>query len=384
MIFLAGPRQVGKTTTALHLENEAINFYYFNWDRLEDQTAIIQGAAVVAYETRLEEAREGETLIAFDEIHKYSKWKQFLKGFFDSYEDKTRIIVTGSAKLDIYRKGGDSMMGRYFLYRVHPLSIRELLSVELPKDVIDSPKKISDEEFKQLFDFGGFPEPFLKRSVRFSTNWKRLRRQQLIREDVRDMTQIQELAGLEMLCTMLQASVGQLMNYHHFATLVNVSNPTIRRWFNCLESFYYCFHIKPWTKNVVRTLKREPKYYLWDWTLVTDQGARVENFIASHLLKAVHFWTDYGLGDFDLFFLRDKEKREVDFLVTKDQAPWFLVEVKTKNHSGISKSLYHFQEQTKAPHAFQVVFDMDYVDKDCFSYHKPVIVPAKTLLSQLI
>lgn len=166
--------------------------------------------------------------------------------------------------------------------------------------------------------------------------------------------------------------------------MINVSSPTIRRWLNCLEAFYYCFSIHPWTKNVKRSLRKEPKYYLWDWSLIEDPGARVENFVASHLLKAVHFWTDYGFGEFELHFLRDKEKNEVDFLVTKNKAPWFLVEVKISKNSGISKSLYTFQKQTGAKHAFQVIIDMDYIQKDCFAYRNPIIVPAMTFLSQLI
>lgn len=382
MVFLAGPRQVGKTTTALQLERK--KFYYYNWDNPEDKKSIISGPDRVAYEVGLDEAKETTTFIIFDEIHKYSKWKQFLKAFFDLYQSEIKIVVTGSAKLDVYQRGGDSMMGRYFLYRIHPLSVRELISTAISETLISPPKKISNEKFMQLFNFGGFPEPFLKKNKRFSTNWKRLRQLQLIQEDIRDVTQIQELSGLEMLCSALQSSIGQLTNYNCFSNLINVSNPTIRRWFNCLESFYFCFHIRPWTQNVIRTLKREPKYYLWDWSLVMDLGVRVENFIASHLLKAVHFWTDYGFGEFDLFFLRDKEKREVDFLVTRDGKPWFIAEVKSKNHSGISKSLYHFQEQTKALHAFQIVFDMDFVNQDCFSYDRPIIVSAQTLLSQLV
>jgi predicted AAA+ superfamily ATPase len=142
--------------------------------------------------------------------------------------------------------------------------------------------------------------------------------------------------------------------------------------------------LKPWSKNIRSSLRKEPKVFLWDWSLIENQGSRVENFVASHLLKSVHYWTDFGLGKYELFYLRDKQKREVDFLVVKDNLPWFLVEVKTSNNSGISKSLYTFQEQTGAKHAFQVIFDMDYVDKDCFNHHEPVIVPAKTFLSQLI
>jgi hypothetical protein len=175
-----------------------------------------------------------------------------------------------------------------------------------------------------------------------------------------------------------------LTNYSELAKKIHVSSETVRRWIETLKALYYCFSIQPWTTNISKSLLKEPKIFLWDWSLAEDKGQRLENFVASHLLKAVHFWTDRGFGDYELYFLRDKEQREVDFLVTKDKKPWFLVEVKSSSHQGISKSLYYFQEQTGAPHAFQVAFDLPYVQKDCFSHKKPLIVPATTLLSQLI
>ena len=129
---------------------------------------------------------------------------------------------------------------------------------------------------------------------------------------------------------------------------------------------------------------KQPKVYLWDWALISEVGARNENVVASHLLKAVHLWQDCGLGNYDLHFIRDKEKREVDFLVTKDEKPWFLVEVKSGNNQPISKHLHYFQQQLDVPHAFQVVFDMPYEDIDCFEYTTPIKVPAMTFLSQLV
>jgi uncharacterized protein len=167
------------------------------------------------------------------------------------------------------------------------------------------------------------------------------------------------------------------------ANAVNVSVDTVRRWIAILENLYYSFTIKPWFVNVKKSLIKQPKVYLGDWTLCQDVGARNENFIASHLLKAVHYWTDTGQGDYELFFLRDKMKREVDFLVTKNNNPWFLVEVKTSKES-LSANLQDFQRQINAQNAFQVTFNMDYVDRDCFEEKEPIIVPTKTFLSQLI
>lgn len=384
MLFLAGPRQVGKTTTGMLIGEESKKFFYFNWDSSVAREKLLAGEATIAEEAGLLAAGKIKPVLVFDEIHKYRRWKQFLKGFFDLYGERCHILVTGSAKLNIYKRIGDSLMGRYFLYRIHPLSVAEILRVKPGKKEIQSPKKIDPKEFKQLFDFGGFPEPFLKSNRRFSSSWKQLRREQLVQEDIRDLSQIQELGQLDMLAHVLSEHVGKQVSQSSLAKQIQVSVPTIKRWLKTLEDFYYCFHVSPWFKNVTRSLRKEPKYFLWDWTAATNPGAQAENFVAAHLLKAVHFWTDYGFGQFGLHYVRDKEKREVDFLVTKDSDPWFLVEVKKGSHSGISKSLYHFQKQTGATHAFQVSFDLEYEDVNCFMYKKPVIVPASTFLSQLI
>jgi len=386
MLFLVGPRQVGKTTTSLEIATPKPKHFYLNLDAQADRRLILQGPDAVAKELEIQAVKLGEEIpfIVFDELHKYRKWKTFLKGFFDKYSKKVQILVTGSARLDIYKAGGDSLMGRYFLYRLHPFSIAEILLPPLRKTELGPPKEIEEVEFQALFKFGGFPEPFLKRDPFFYSQWKRLRMHQLFAEDLRDLTKIQDFGSMEVLAELLQHQSGKLTTYSSLANKINVSVDTVKRWIKVLKSFYYCFTIQPWTKNVTRSLIKEPKVFLWDWSLVEDPGSRIENFIASHLLKAVHFWTDRGFGEFGLYFLRDKEKREVDFLVSKNKKPWFIVEVKTSKNCGLSKSLYYFQEMTKAPHAFQVVFDMAYVDKDCFSTTEPVIVPAKTFLSQLI
>ncbi len=386
MIFLVGPRQVGKTTTSHYVSSAIPKHFYFNWDVQTNRAKIIQGPDAVAEALGLNGFNKRlRIVVIFDEIHKYSKWKTFLKGFFDKYSSQIKIIVTGSARLDVYKAGGDSLMGRYFLYRLHPLSVAELLQSKLRQTEISaSSKPISDKQFDQLFEFGGFPEPFLKHSKLFSTRWKRLRTQQLFQEDIRDLTKINDLGQMEVLAELLRYQVGQQVNYSSLAVKINTSVDTIKRWIKVLKSFYFCFTLQPWTKNLTRSLLKEPKVYLWDWADVKDTGAKVENFIASHLLKAVHFWTDQGLGEYHLYYLRDKEKREVDFLVSKDGEPWFIVEAKTSDHGSLSKSLFYYQKQLKIPHAFQVVFDMPYEKGNCFDFREPIIVPAKTFLSQLV
>lgn len=387
MLFLMGPRQVGKTTTSMEVLKELGDSFYFNWDNEKHRDLIISGTEALSKEMNLHGLLSKPILVVFDEIHKYAKWKNFLKGLYDTFPTQVRILVTGSARLDYVKKGGDSLMGRYLRYRFHPFSIAEILHTDIPKlEIRPEPLLINEEQFESLVKFGGFPDPFLKNSQRFWNQWKGLRAEQLFREDLRDLTRIQEIAQLETLAEVLRHQAGQLTSYDSLSKKVRVSSNTIRNWIQALRAFYYCFELRPWSKNIARSLLKEPKYYLWDWSLCEDEGMRNENFIASHLLKAVHFWTDYGFGDFQLFYLRDKEKREVDFVITKNQKPWILVEAKSTNNKEISSSLKYFHHQTQAPYAFQVVMDLPFVDQDCFQkiYPHPIQVPAKTLLSQLV
>jgi hypothetical protein len=380
MAFLSGPRQVGKTTTAMTQPRAQ----YMNWDRNSDRLLIAKGADAIASHQSLDTLSAHPPLLVFDEIHKHPKWKSLLKGFYDVYGAKCRIVVTGSARLNVFRRGGDSLMGRYFLYRMHPLSVAELLSTELREKEIHPPSRLPASDVETLLRFGGFPEPFLKASPRFFNRWSRTRLELLFREDIRDLTRIQEAGRIQVLAELMTHQAGQLVNYSDLATAVGASVDAIRHWIGILETFYYCFTVRPWFRNVAKSLRKQPKCYLWDWSVLPDPGARHENFVATHLLKAVHWWTDIGLGTYELFFLRDKMKREVDFLVVRNNRPWFLVEVKTSSHRDLNPSLAYFQKQTGARHAFQAVFDLDYVDRDCFSETEPVRVPIRTLLSQMV
>ncbi len=381
MAMLTGPRQVGKTTSS---RASVGKHRYYTWDRQSDRMLITRGADTVAGDLGLGTLREKRQCLVFDEIHKYRKWKTFLKGFFDVYGEQTRIVVTGSARLGFFRRGGDSLMGRYFLYRMHPLSVAELLRTALSEQAIAAPVRPSPEAIPQLLRFGGFPEPFLKSSMRFYNRWRRHRNELLFREDLRDLTQIHEGGQVEVLAELLAGQVGQLVNYSSLANNVNVSVDTIRRWMATLESLFYCFSVRPWFRSVPKSLRKQPKVYLWDWSLVSEEGAKRENLVAAHLLKAVHWWTDIGLGSFELCYLRDKAKREVDFLVIRDRKPWFLVEVKTSARRNISPALGYFLGQIGAKHAFQVAFDLEFVQRDCFHKKVPVRVPASTFLSQLV
>lgn len=388
MIFLTGPRQVGKTTVSRMLSDTFSVDRYFNWDNPGHRESILKGPDTIADALGLGRLQAEPPFCVFDELHKYRDWRDLLKGFFDQYEESTRVLVTGSASLQTFRRGGDSLMGRYFPYTLHPVSVAECVGFpekNTAGELINrQPEPIEDEQWDALWKFGGFPEPFLKAERRFYNRWRKLRTEQLFREDLRDLTRIQELGQVEMLAESLRNQVGQLTSYSYLAKTVRVSVDTVRRWIATLESLYLCFTVTPWHNNIVRALRKEPKYYLWDWSQVDDPGARAENMVASALLKAVHWWTETGEGNFGLHFIRDKQKREVDFLVTRDQQPWFLVEVKTSGKAELSDSLGYFQQQTKAKHAFQIAIDAEFVGKNCFEYHDPIIVPAKTFLAQLI
>ena len=380
MAFVSGPRQVGKTTTCRGMADE-----YLNWDNLDDRELVLSGPAGLVERLDLNRLRESPPVALFDELHKYPRWKQLLKGLFDTYADQVRIIVTGSSRMDTYRRGGDSLMGRYFLYRMHPFSVGEAVRQDLPdpKKIISQPKKIASSDFDALWKHGGYPEPFTRRDIRFSRRWRGLRIQQLLREDIRDLTQIQQFGQLETMARLLGSRSSHQLVYSNLAGEVRVSVDTVRRWIDALCSLHLGFLLRPWFRNVSRSLRKEPKWFLRDWSAIDDTGERAETFIGCHLLKAVECWNDMGLGDFHLGYLRDKSRREVDFIVIRDGRPWFLVEAKHADGT-ISPSLKYFQEQTKAPLAFQVVIDAPYVEANCFAkYRTPMVVPARTLLSQL-
>lgn len=377
MAFLTGPRQCGKTTLAKTLANR-----YFTWDDLATRRLVAGDAAGLANATGLGIASDRKTIITLDEIHKFVRWKSFLKGFFDLYEDRMRLIVTGSARLDIYKRGSDSLMGRYFLYHMHPLGVAELVRPELEATEIHAPRPILSDDWDALWTHGGFPEPFIRRDVRFTHRWRKLRREQLFREDLRDLTKIADVAGIRILSELLLARAGNQIVAASLSREIGIAEKTIKAWIATLEYFHEGFTVRPWFKNIENSIRKTPKWYQRDWCEVADEGARFENLVACHLLKAVDMWNDLGLGDYALYYVRNKAKAEVDFLVTKNGTPWFLVEAKTSD-TVISHALTAMQKATGAAHAFQVVRDLPYSGADAFSYREPIAVSAQSFLSQL-
>lgn len=268
----------------------------------------------------------------------------------------------------------------------HPFSVAETVSRQLPdaERVIRQPRKIESADFEALWHHGGYPEPFLRRDNRFSRRWQSLRLQQLVREEIRDLTQVQQMDQMELLVRRLTRQSGRQLVYGTLAREVRVAADTVRRWVAALCDFHLGFLVRPWFRNVSRSLRKEPKWYLRDWADIEDVGQKAETFVACHLLKALDGWNDMGLGRFELGYLRDKEKREVDFLVAREGRPWFLVEVKHRDES-MSRTLKYYQDHLDVPFAFQVIVDADFLEADCFATPgPPLVVPAATFLSQLL
>lgn len=381
MAFVSGPRQVGKTTVCRHGADA-----YLNWDSADDRRLIQKGADAVAQAVGGDKVRSGRPKVVFDEIHKDRRWKGFLKGFFDVYADRKRlgVVVTGSARLTVYRRGGDSLMGRYFLYRMHPFSVAECLRTDPPGAVVSPAAKVGDADWNALLRHGGFPEPFLTRSTAFTGKWARLRLEQLTGEDLRDLGDFRDVAGLDQLARILSERSSVQLNYSELGRDLQVASETAKRWVEALEQLHLGFTLRPWSKDIANSLRKEPRWFLRDWSGIEDVGRRAETFVGCHLLKAVEGWTDLGLGNFELAYLRTKQGQEVDFVIVRDRKPWCLVEVK-RSAAELSPSLAFFQERTGAPHAFQVELDAPYEAVDCFADRdRPLRVSARTFLSQLL
>ena len=367
MAFIAGPRQVGKTTLARSLlPDPKTNTGHFNWDVESHRRAILHSPE--RFWEGVPAKAGGRPRIVLDEIHKYPRWKRFLKGHFDASHGTVETLVTGSGRLDVYQKGGDSLFGRYGLYRLHPFTLGELLGtgcapVLAPTDfwkaVCEPPTAESDTQLDLLERFTGFPEPLFAQSEMRFRRWRKAHRDLILREDLHDLTRIRDIGLIDSLVELLSERVGSPLSLNALREDLGVAFGTGQTWLAALERLYYLFEIRPYAGRLARALRREGKVYLYDFTRIAEPGPRFENLVALALRKLCDAWTDFGHGDYALSYVRDKEKHEVDFLVTESGKPHALIETKLSDPS-IAPALQYFHDRLRPAHSLQLVRHLTY------------------------
>lgn len=308
IVLISGPRQTGKTTVSKQLYND---FNYFNYDSSEDRLAIQQKSW-----------DRSKQLIIFDELHKMKQWKRWLKGIFDTEGIPPQILVTGSAKLDIHKKVGDSLAGRYFQYRLHPLDLKEIhqfLDVNI------------EEGFDTLWHCSGFPEPFLEGNKTYYRRWRQSHIDIILRQDLIDLSSVRDIESVQTLVLLLSQRTGSTVSYANLARDLDRDPNTVKRWLQLLENLYIIHRVTPFSRTVARSLKKEPKYYFYDHALIEDEGARLENIVANALKKELNFLEDTQGIKGALHYLRTKDGQELDFLINLDGTPTHLIEVKMGN-----------------------------------------------------
>ncbi len=386
--FLVGPRQVGKTTIATSLKDALPLSTYLKGDNLKSLTPR-EDSKLPSFQSMsdLKQSKVIEytppSLLIIDEIQKHKNWQTLVGELL--IKPSYSLLITGKIYFKSTINQNPNKGSKSLLYRVHPLSVSELIDPSMRDAEILLPAPIENELYQNLLKFGGFPKPLLAGNQKTYTRWKNHRIDQLFEEDIQKDSRINEDKKMRLLADTLQTLAGKEVNYSTLSKTIQVSDQTIRAWIASLESFYYCYMVRPWSLNVERSLTKEPKAYLYDWSSIKDKRQRYKNFIASHLLKAVQFWTDDGLAHFELHYLRDKDQHAVDFLITRNQIPWILVETSATFAEPVSKNLQYFQKKLSVPYAFQVAVEEDYSEINCFEMPRsPFAVSAKTFLSQLV
>ena len=335
IVLLSGPRQVGKTTLSKQLTTHRV---YLNYDASSDRRII-----------HAQEWDRDAELVIFDELHKMKKWKSWIKGIYDTEGISPSLLVTGSARLDTYRKGGESLAGRFFYYRLHPLTVKEICSYLGEK---------SETALDKLLKLGGFPEPYLKDSETFAKRFRRIHTDTIVREDLLDLERVRDIKSIEILIDLLRTRVGSTTSYTAIANDLQVSIHTVKHWLQILENLYIIFPVRPYHKNIARSLLKESKYYLYDTGAVEgDLGAKLENTVACALLRDLHLIEDTTGSRVSLHYLRDKEKHEVDFLPVVDNRPLCMIEVKASEEN-FSPSLFRFHRKLEHTKPYQIVYGL--------------------------
>ncbi len=334
IILLSGPRQSGKTTLTKQLFK---TFDYFSFDASEDRTSLLK-----------KQWRRDVDCILFDELHKMEHWKRWLKGIYDTQGNHPHLIVTGSANLETFQKVGDSLAGRYFAYRLHPIDLKE--GVEYWNGSVE-------EVFQRLMLCGGFPEPFLDGALEFYRRWQKSHLDVILRQDFLDIYSVRSIKKLELLMDLLKIRVSSPTSYANLAHDLEVDSKTIKAWLGMLENIYAIFAVTPYHHNIARSFLKEPKFYFYDIARVNDKGARLENLVACSLLKAIHFLEDTQGYHGRLHYLKTKEGKEIDFLIVMNDQPILCIEVKTSDNSP-SPAFDHFQKFLGNIPRIQLVADL--------------------------
>jgi predicted AAA+ superfamily ATPase len=344
MRLVGGPRQCGKTTLARGvLASHRSQNLLFNWDIPEVRQRYRNDS--LFYRESARGIRK--PWICFDEIHKQRKWKDILKGVYDADAERFRILATGSARLELFRRAGDSLAGRFFLFRLSPVLLGELLGRPAPSVPPPDPRdwveqrlyprsirgksgesKIEREAFDQLYRFGPFPEPLLKGRARFHSLWRRNYIDTVVRGDLRDLSRLSDLSLVESLIDLIPWRVGSPFSINAVREDLEVAHATVKGMMQHLEKLLVIFALTPYAQKVTRPVKRERKIYLFEWSSIEDPGARFENLVALELAALTHLWTEGGDDEWGLQFVRTRDGRETDFLLLRRRKPWCLLECK--------------------------------------------------------
>ncbi len=353
MIFLSGPRQSGKTTLAQNMIGSSFaNLSYFNYDFIESKRILREDPYFFEKVDRIDASLP---LVIFDEIHKHDKWKNYLKGIYDKFHGQYQFLVSGSGRLDTFQKSGDSLAGRYFMFHLYPLTLGELGNSHLsPDDFLNDPivVPVFKKELWDLWDtidtFSGFPEPFIHGKKPFFNRWYKTYSRQVLYEDIRDMSGIRKIDSLVSLFSILPSKIGSPVSINNLAMDIGTSFNTISDWLTVFDRFFLSFSLSPWTSKIARAIKKEKKIYLMNPSIIEDSRSRMENIVAIELSRATQLWSDMGFGDFNLHYIRNKEKEEVDFLISESNKPKLLIEAKLSD-TNPSKPLIKFQRYLDVP-----------------------------------
>ena len=345
MVFIAGPRQVGKTLLAKNwLKQKGCASLYFNWDEPSIRRAYLANS--LFFESKARSLSIRDPWIVFDEIHKRNRWRDILKGAYDGFSDEFRFLITGSARLDLFRRVGDSLVGRYNLFHMFPLTLSEIvetnrqtcfLEENVPKtffhrfeeEISCSLPQAVEQAFHGLLRFGPFPEPFLRQNERFSRKWHQDYFSLVIREDLKDISRVSELDKIEHLLLLLSPRIMAPLSMANLAGELEVAHTTVKSWLEQLRRLFVIFSVPPWTRKISRGLRKERKWYFLDWLYAPEGPARLENMVATCLFRACSAMTDMGYGNYKLYYLRTIDKREIDFIIEVDNSPMTVIEVKS-------------------------------------------------------